>query len=164
MVEVTEQKSVGNEAGLVTNDHGQLPEPCRERRDVLQDGFLGDHGANDLDELLHLGWVEEVHPDDPAWVLGGYRDLGDGQAGGVGGQDRVRFHDLVQLGEDVTLEIEMLGHGLDHEVTLGEVGEVSGVAHAVVQLALLLLGQLAPGEGAAGRVMQRRLALLGGLP
>ena len=82
------------------------------------------------------------------------------RAGGVRGKDRVRLHDQVELGEDVALEIEVLGHCLDHEVALGEVREVGGEAHSVMQLGLLLLGQLAAGERTVGRVPQDPLAPL----
>ena len=36
----------------------------RARGDVVEDVGLGHHGADDLDEVLHRGGVEEVQADD----------------------------------------------------------------------------------------------------
>ena len=57
----------------------------------------------------------------------------------------------------------MLGHRLDHEVALGEVGEVGGEANPVMQLASALPGQLAAVRAPVGRVLQAPAALLDSL-
>ena len=48
----------------------QITGSCRSERasvgDVVENVGLGDHGADDLDELLHRRRVEEVQADDPA--------------------------------------------------------------------------------------------------
>ena len=68
--------------------------------------------------------LKKCMPDHPARVVGGHRDLGHRQAGGVGGQDGVGLHDLVEPGEDLALEVQVLGHGLDDQVALGQVGQL----------------------------------------
>ncbi|MNT62733.1 hypothetical protein D3C72_2004850 [compost metagenome] len=40
----------------------------------------------------------------------------DGQARGVGGEQRVRRAQGIQLGEDAALEVQVFGHGFDDEV------------------------------------------------
>ena len=78
VVEVAEQQRVGDEAGLVAADDRGLAEASAIS--VLTSSStcgLGDHGADDLDEVLHRRRVEEVHADDPAGPGVGGRDLGD---------------------------------------------------------------------------------------
>ncbi len=79
VVEVAEQQRVGDEAGLVAADDGVLAELLDQRGHVLEHLRLGDHRADDLDEVLHRRRVEEVDADDPARVGVGGRDLGDAQ-------------------------------------------------------------------------------------
>ncbi|GMA88646.1 hypothetical protein GCM10025868_38960 [Angustibacter aerolatus] len=115
-VQVAEQQRVRDEAGAVAHHHRPLAEPQREvgrggdRRVVRHDG------AHHLDQPLHGSGVEEVQAHDPAGVRGGGGDLGDRQAAGVGGQHRVGAHDVVEAPEHRALQVEPLGHRLDHQV------------------------------------------------
>ena len=124
VVEVAEQQGVGDEARLVATDHGALPEPAEQRLDVVEDLLLGDDGADDLDQVLHRGRVEEVHADHAAGEVVGGGDLGDAQRGGVGREDAVVGDDPVELAEDRLLDLERLDHGLDDDVGLGELLEL----------------------------------------
>ena len=160
VVEVAEQQGVGDEAGLVADDHRLLAEPLGERLDVLEDVVGGDHGADHLDELLHRRRVEEVHADDPLGVRRRDGDLGDRQRGGVGGQHGVRRDDRVDLAEQLLLEVELLRNGLDHELAVGEVGQVTAEGDPGVQRVVLLLGQLAAAQRPAGAAAEHRLAVL----
>src|SRR3712207_9169644 len=63
-------------------------------------------------------------------------DLGDRQRGGVGREDRLRRADLVQPGEDLLLELEVLRHGLDHQVGVGQVLQRGAEGDPVEDLAL----------------------------
>ena len=51
------------------------------------------------------------------------RDLVDVEIGGVGGEDRARLGDLVELAENLLLDVHILEHGLDDQVAIGEVLE-----------------------------------------
>ena len=51
------------------------------------------------------------------------RDLVDVEIGGVGGEDRARLGDLVELAEHLLLDVHILEHRLDDEVAIGEVVE-----------------------------------------
>ena len=61
-------------------------------------GFDGLCAAHDFQQPHHVGGREEVHADHmirPAWST--RRDLVDVEIGGVGGEDRARLGDLVEL-------------------------------------------------------------------
>jgi hypothetical protein len=137
VVEVAEQQGVGDEAGLVAADDGVLAEPAHEPFDIGQHGGFGHHGADDLDEVLDGGGVEEVHAHDPARSRVGRGDLGDRQGRGVGGQDRVGLDDVVEPPEEVLLDLERLHDRLDHEVCLRERGQVGGERDATDDLGLV---------------------------
>ena len=146
VVEVAEEQRVGDEAGLVAAHDRVLAEAAQQVLDVGQHGGLGDDGAHDLDEVLHGCGVEEVHPHHPAGAGVGRGDLGHGQRRGVGGQDRVGPHDVVEASEEALLDLQRLHDGLDHEVGVREGGEVGGEADVAQDLGLLLLAHLAAGD------------------
>jgi hypothetical protein len=123
VVEVAEQQRVRDEAGAVADRDVDLAQPGSQRLDVLDDVRLGDDRAHHLDQLHDGRGVEEVHPDDLVRAPGGHRQLGDGQAGRVGRQDRVGRADLVQRPEHLGLELHPLGHGLDDELGVGQLLE-----------------------------------------
>jgi hypothetical protein len=53
----------------------------------------------------------------------GRGDLVDVEIGGVGGEDRARLGDLVELAEQLLLHVHILEHGLDDEVAIGKLVE-----------------------------------------
>jgi len=106
--------------GLVGDDDRSLAQLLREGPDVLEDGVLRDDGPDHLDELLDGGRVEEVHAVNALGVRRGNGDLGNRQRGGVRRQDRVLRDDPVDPREDLLLQLEVLRHGLDHELAVGE--------------------------------------------
>ena len=76
-------------------------------------------------------------------------DLGDRERRGVRREHGVRAADPVELGEELPLRAELLDDRLDHEVAVGEVGEVGRereprdgvVARALLELPLLDLAR-----------------------
>jgi hypothetical protein len=56
----------------------------------------------------HRHGVHEVHADHSLWAGGGGGNLGDGDGGGVGGQNHARLCDLVQVAEELQLEVDVL--------------------------------------------------------
>ena len=160
VVEVPEEQRVRDEARLVADDDRLLPDPVGERLDVLEDVVGGDDGPDHLDELLHRRGVEEVHADDSLGVARGDRDLGDGQRRGVRREDRVGRDDLVDPAEQLALEVQVLGHGLDDELAVGEVVEVRRERHPAVEGVVLLLRHLPAGQRATRGAGQHLLAVL----
>ena len=135
---------------------GQLSHGDRGLADLLgegEDGVVGIVGGvaapDDLDQLHGHGGIEEVHADD--LVLAGHSggDLGDGDGGGVGGQDALRLGGGVQLLEDALLQVQALHSGLNHQIHIVQNALVLGgshKAHAALQLVHILLGHLALGD------------------
>ena len=77
--------------------------------------------------------------------------LGDGagvEVGGVGREDRVRAAGGAELGEDGALDGEVLEHGLDDEIGVGEGGIVGGGGDAGHAVGGVGLGQAAALDGA----------------
>ena len=160
VVEVAEEQGVGDEAGLVADD----------------DGFLPSRSASALTSSKISSLVMTVLMTSTNWSTGaGLKKcmpttrLGlivataisvTGSELRVGREDRVVGDDRVELGEDVLLEVEVLGHGLDDELALLEVGHVARELDAGVEGGLVLGTQLAAGDGAVGGVLQDALALL----
>jgi hypothetical protein len=65
-----------------------------------------------------------VEPEHPVGAAGLASEGADRQPGGVARQQRGRGQGRVETAEDLPLEVEDLGHGLDGEVARGQPGEV----------------------------------------
>ena len=133
MVEIAEQQRVGDEAGLVAHDHGLLLQPLGQGLDVGEHIVSSDDGADDLDELLHGGRVEEVHSDDARGLLGRDGDLGHRQGRGVRREDSLLADYRIERSEDLLLERQLLGHRLDDELAGGQLPQVGCIADPAMQ-------------------------------
>ena len=102
---------------------GSLPS-CPPNVKAARRLVVGELRAHDLDELHERRRVEEVHPDDALRVLARGRELGHRERGRVRRDDRVARQRPLELGEDLALDRRLLEHGLDHDVAVGEVGEL----------------------------------------
>ena len=112
---------VDDEAGDLGAGDRLLADRLREgdgRGDGLGRGLLALH---DLDQRHDRGGVEVVEADDLLRAQRRFADLRDRQRGGVRGEDRVAGRGRVELGEDGLLDLDLLRHGLDHEVDVAEV-------------------------------------------
>ena len=116
MVQVTEEQAVGDKPCLVLADHSFLADLFSESPDLLDDRIVGNHGANDLNEVLNRSWVEKVQTDNPRRLTHSGRDLGYGQGRCVGAPDDVFGHQTIELGEHVALEVKVFGNRLDNNV------------------------------------------------
>ena len=130
------------------------------------------HARDHLDQAHHGRRVEEVHPDDALGTVHGGGDRRDRDRRGVRGQDAVRADDLArQAPEEVGLQRQRFGRGLDHEVAGGEGGQVVDGVQALPRRRDVLAGQaparlraLEPGHdlpraalgGARQRVVEQR--------
>lgn len=85
-----------------------------------------------------------MQADDPFGPLGDDGEIDDGDRGGVGGQDRRGVFDrLVQVAQDTGLDVAVLGDGLDDELAVGHVTEVTGEGEPGEGLVALFLAELA---------------------
>ncbi len=89
--------------------------------------------------------------------------LGDRQGGGVGAQHAILRHGCLDLRPNLVLQLGVLEHGLDHDVTVGQVGVIDGRLDAVQQCLGLLLGGLATLQRLGLQTLGVGLALLGSL-
>jgi hypothetical protein len=139
------EDAVDDEPGDLGAGDGLLADRLREGdggSERLGGGFLA---LNDLDQGHDRGGIEVVKADDLVRSQGRVGDLRDRQRGGVRGEDRVRGRRRVELGEDVLLDLHLLGHGLDDEVHVAEArvgGRAVDASDDLVDLRLaLLLGE-----------------------
>ena len=124
LVDHGDKDAVDHEPGGLVDLHRGLAQLLGDGGDG-RDGLGGGIGpGNDLNELHTVGGVEEVHPDEgTAQAL---TDLGDGQGGGVGGEDAALLADLVQLAEGGLLDLHILEGGLHDQVAVGAQRPPSG--------------------------------------
>ena len=98
---------------------GVLPSFSARPLDRLVGVLLGGDAADDLDQLHRRHRVHEVHADEALGPVGDRRQPGDRDRGGVAGDDRARAAGSgSRLGEDLALELLVLGRGLDHQVAV----------------------------------------------
>ena len=118
----------------------------------------GVDAGDDLDEAHDGRGVEEVHADHAPGVGRRAGDRGDRDRGGVGREHGAR-RDLAQGREELALELEALGRGLDDEPRLRQVGQL-GRGRDLARLALQAALR-PPALEAVGDLLQAALARLG---
>mmetsp|Transcript_26934 Transcript_26934/g.50282 ORF Transcript_26934/g.50282 Transcript_26934/m.50282 type:complete len:311 (+) Transcript_26934:803-1735(+) len=130
---VWEEDAVGGEAHAVAHRDRGLPKALRVADGVGDDLLRGRGGADDLEEGHHVCGGEEVEADDAISCVGFFPDDVDVDGGGVGGEDARWLAHLLEVGEHLLLDANVLDDGLDDEVTLVEAlvgGRRGQVAHA----------------------------------
>ena len=148
------EDAVDDEAGDLLADDRLLADRLRERerrRDRFGGGVLA---FDDLDQRHQRGGVEVVEADHLLGAQRGFADLRDRQRGGVGGEDRVPRRERVELREDALLDLQALGHRLDHEVDLAEAGVGGGALDAREQQLALRGGLLGGDPPLLGETLQ----------
>ncbi|KWT82768.1 hypothetical protein APY03_4873 [Variovorax sp. WDL1] len=129
--------AVGDEVGRVLGAHDALAECAGdEGLELVQHLRLGGRRIDQLDQEHVARRVEEVDAAEARLERLGQRlaQLGDRQARGVRGQDRVPGH----MGRDLLVQIELpvhaLGDGFDHQVAFAELCEIVLVVGLLDQL------------------------------
>ena len=119
--------AVADEVRRVFADDDALAEDVlAELGDALHRLGRGVRTRHQLEQLHVANRVEEVHHEE-ALLEGGvaaFHHRRDTQARGVRGHDGVGGDDLLELGEQALLRLELLDDGLDHEVTFAGLLEV----------------------------------------
>ena len=118
---------VGHEVGRVLGAHHALAQRTGdEGLQLVEDGRFGGRRGDQLHQLHVARRVEEM---DAAKArldrLGQHRgQLGDRQPRGVAGHDGMRGDVRRHLGVQIELPVHALGDGLDHQVAIGQQGQV----------------------------------------
>jgi hypothetical protein len=131
-----------------------LAHAARQCGHIVDDLRGAEDGGHHLEEALHRGRVEEVHPHDALRVGAGRRDRGDRQRGGVGRQHGALADDGVQLGKYRLLDVEALDRCLHHHITAGEVGDVGAEAGTAQQGRALIGVQPSPAHRPVGGALE----------
>src|SRR5690606_19286285 len=115
VVDVGDEESVHDEPGLVLAHDRRLADAFGERARLLDGLLAAAQPPHDLDQRHHGHGVEEVHAAESFRAAAERRDLGDGQARGVGGQQRAFGRDGGDALPHVALDVDRLVHRLDHD-------------------------------------------------
>ncbi len=73
-----------------------------------------------------MGGVEEVQANDLFGALCGGGDGTDAQTGGVAGEDGMGGGQAVEVAEDLSLQLQLLRHGLDDQSDAGRLFQLRG--------------------------------------
>ena len=118
--------AIGDEVGRVVREDDLLAEHAiGEGGEGGDDGGIGVGSGNDFEEAHVARRIEEVRAEEAVSdrrECGG--DLRDGQAGGVGGEKRVRSEVRKDAGKQRGFDFEIFGDGFDDPVALGEFGQI----------------------------------------
>ena len=114
--QVGDEQHVDDEAGAVLGADRLLADLLGERVGARHRRLRGVERDDHLDQLHHRHRAEEVQAEDALGAVGGAGELGDRDRGGVGGDQRRRRQPAGDRGEDLALELGVLGHRLDHEL------------------------------------------------
>ncbi len=120
LAEVAREQPVHDECGRICDEHAGLAERLPHVERGGQRSIVGALPAHDLQQRQHGDRVEEVEAHDPLWVRQVRRKLRHRQRRGVGREDAIGPYDGLEVREHLLLDLEILEHGLDHEVGVAE--------------------------------------------
>ena len=101
-------------------------------------GFLR---ADDLQQLHAVGRVKKVQPDHACGVFQHRSQLGDRQGRGVGGKNRIRPADAVELLPDALLDLHVFQHRFDDQVHVLQVVQGSRGRQLVLEHGFQLISR-----------------------
>ena len=116
LVDHRDKDSVYNESGSLAYLYRCLADLGGNRYYAVRHFLRSVQSCNDLNQLHNRSRVEEVHTYNV--MLQACGNLGDGKGGGVGGEDTLRFADLVQLPEGLSLDIHVLHSRLYDQIAV----------------------------------------------
>lgn len=157
--QVRHEQEVDDEAGRVLRLDHDLADLLAEGAGALEDLVRRREGAHDFDQLHERDGVEEVQTHEVLGALRGGGHVTDGQRRGVRREDRVLGADLVERREQLALDLEVLDDRLDDQIAVAHVGELGRERHTAQDGGLVVLGELALGDGLAEELVDLALAL-----
>src|SRR5438552_3287194 len=140
---VGDEEAVHDVAGRIGDHDRRLAEPPGERDAALHRLRRRPQARRHLDQLHGVHRIEEVEADEALGPPGGGGQLGHGERRGVGREDGLGLHDLVEASEVILLHGQLLDDRLDHQVDVGQVVQVDRPAQALEQRTVVGGRQLA---------------------
>ncbi len=117
LVHQRDEDTVGNESRFVlANVDGRFAHRFGEVRDEVGRLLGGVFAVDDLDEVHLHGRVEKVHPTELLWSVRDFGEFRDGEARGVGGENRAVGGSGVEFLVDILLDVHVLDDCLDDHV------------------------------------------------
>ena len=161
--DVIEHAAVGIEAARIVDHDRRLADGAHIVERDRERGIAGLFAKDDLDQHHALDRREEMHADEVRGAPGGFRERGDRQRRGVGGEHHVLADDSLRLGDGLGLDITVLEHRLDHEIATFQRAVVGGRRDAREHRVALGRGGAAAVDLVGHELLRMRLALVGGL-
>ena len=142
-IAIGDQDLVDHKAGSLVDNHRGLADLGGEVLDVVHQVSGGVAAGNDLHQLHGRHRVEEVHTDQV--MLQPLAHLGDGQRGGVGGEDGLILAQSIQTAQQLLLDFHVLSDALDDQIGISGALELldQNAAHDIISS---FLGHLALGD------------------
>ena len=149
LVDKGHENTIGEEAGCVVDLDRRFAKGEGANADAVEGALRGFEAADDLSKLDDRNGIEEVHADDLVGTAGGGCQARDGDRAGVRGKDGVGGQTPVQRLEDVALELEALGKGLNGERDIRQGLECEVGVDAVCRVCGFVLSEKGSGDLAA---------------
>jgi hypothetical protein len=110
-------------AGKILRDCNRLVQLLHELAAGVEGRVIRRDAADQLDELHHRNRVHEVNADELFRPVGRGREPRDRNRRSVGADDRVGLQQGAEVGENLALDLLLLGGRLDDEIAVAELVE-----------------------------------------
>ena len=163
LVDIGDDAAVGVEEPGVVDDDRRLPDLADEIQRLGHREGAGFLPLDDLDQHHLVDGGKEVDADELLRPFRGLRQIADRQGGGVGGKDRAFGDHRLGLRGHPGLDLHILEHRLDDQVTARKCGVIRGRGDPGQHLFLLLRRHLAALHALVEQLGGMRLAAIRGL-
>src|SRR4030095_6282084 len=120
LIHVREQQSVDEEPRTLLHAHRNLMELAAKLHGGVRRLSRSLESRDDFDQLHGLRRVEEVHADYAIRTSGRGSNFRNGECRRIGGQNRARLTDFVELAEQLELYFYLLERSFDDDVDVFE--------------------------------------------
>ncbi len=158
LVDHRQQNAVDDEGGEILRHRDLLAELGDELLGRFEGGVIGGDAADHLDQFHQRHRIHEMDADEALRPVGRGGQPGNRDRGGVGADDGGRLERRTQRGEDLALDVFLLGRRLDHQIAIAELVDRIGGRDALDRrLAFFVADALAAD-------LARQIAIDGGNP
>ena len=161
-VDVGDDAAVGVEEPFVIDDDRGLADLAHVVERLGHRAVAGFLAFDDLDKRHLLDGREEVDADELIRTHRGLGQIGDRQGRGIGGKDRIRRNDRLDLFGHLGLDAGIFEHRLDDEVDVLEGLKIGGGVDLGQKRLFLLRGRFLAGDALVHEAFRVGLAAVGG--